>query len=380
MKKFFKIVIRIMTVFFAITIIVVVVAFLYMQHPKFGAKPEGKRLEKMRASPNYKDGSFANRSYTPPLTEGYSQSKVMFDFLFGKRPGTKPKGLIPSVHTDLKKLPAGDWLLWFGHSSYFIRTNGLAVLVDPVFSGNASPIPGSNKAFKGSDAYAANDLPEIDYLFITHDHYDHLDYETILKLRDNVKKVICGLGVGAHLERWGYKPENIIEMDWDTNIELGENVKIYALTARHFSGRTFKRDQSLWMSFLLQTPIRKIYIGGDSGYDQHFKEIGALHGPIDLAILENGQYNVAWKAIHFMPGENLQAAIDLKAKRLMPVHSTKFAMAMHEWDEPLKEMFRLNQKFGLPLVTPIIGELVDLNDSAQVFAEWWKDIDKNIQK
>lgn len=245
-----------------------------------------------------------------------------------------------------------------------------------MFSGNASPIHGSNKAFKGAIVYTVDNLPPIVYLLITHDHYDHQDYETIIKLKGKVKKIVCDLGVGAHLERWGYKPEEIIELDWDTDTELEKGFQVYGLTARHFSGRTFKRNQTLWISYLLQTPKHKIYIGGHSGYDKHFNEIGALHGTIDLAILENGQYNEAWKAIHFLPGENLQAAIDLKAKRLMPVHSSKFAMAMHEWDEPLKEMFRLNQKIGLPLVTPKIGELVNLNDTAQVFTEWWRGVDK----
>jgi L-ascorbate metabolism protein UlaG (beta-lactamase superfamily) len=379
MKKSLKLFTRLMIVLISIVVVLVIIVSVYMLHPKFGAKPEGKRLEKMQASPNYKDGSFVNRSYTPSLTKGYSMSKVMFDFLFRQGARTTPKGSIPSVYTDLKNLPGGDWLVWFGHSSYFIQMDGIRVLVDPVFSGNASPVPGSTKAFKGSNMYSADDLPQIDYLFISHDHYDHLDYETIQKLKDKVKKVICGLGIGAHLERWGYAPENIIEMDWDTDIEPQKGVKIYGLTARHFSGRGFKRNQTLWMSYLLQTPTRKIYIGGDGGYDKHFIEIGALHGPIDLAILENGQYNEAWKEIHFLPGENLQAAIDLKAKRLMPVHSSKFSLAMHDWDEPLKEMSRLNQKVGLPLVTPKIGEPVNLEDSAQVFTEWWKDVDENVQ-
>ena len=366
-----------MIVLISIVVLLAVVVALYIQHPKFGAKAEGTRLQKIKASPNYKDGSFVNRSYTPSLTEGYSMTKVMFDFLFTKNSRSKPKGPIPSVRTDLKNLPAGDWLVYFGHSSYFIQMDGIKVLVDPVFSGNASPIPGTTKAFNGTDVYTVDDLPAIDYLLISHDHYDHLDYETILKLKTRVKKVVCGLGVGAHLEHWGFAPGNIIEMEWDTDIELQQGVKLYGLTARHFSGRSFKRDQSLWMSYLLQTETHKIYIGGDSGFDKHFKEIGDLHGPIDVAILENGQYNVAWKAIHFLPGENLQAAKDLKAKRLMPVHSAKFSLALHDWDEPLKEMSRLNQNIGLPLVTPMIGEPVNLNNSAQVFTEWWQGIDQN---
>lgn len=364
-----------MIVLISIAVFITIVIALYLQHPKFGAKPEGNRLENMRTSPNYKNGSFVNRSYTPSLTEGFSMGKVMFNFLFRKGQGTTPKGSIPSVYTDLKNLPEGDWLIWFGHSSYFIQTNGIKVLVDPVFSGNASPIPGSTKAFKGSDVYTAIDMPDIDFMFISHDHYDHLDYETMQKLKGKIKKVICGLGVGVHLERWGYERGNIIEMDWDTDIELQAGLKVYGLTTRHFSGRSFKRDQTLWMSYLVQTPTRKIYIGGDGGYDKHFKEIGELYGPIDFAILENGQYNEAWKAIHFLPGENLQAAIDLKAKRLMPVHSSKFDLALHDWNEPLKEMARFNKSIGLSLVTPLIGEPVNLNNPNQEFVEWWEDVD-----
>ena len=376
MKTFFKLIKRTMLFLLITAVVIAIAVYLFMLHPKFGAAPSGQRLEKIKTSPNFKNGSFVNRSFTPQLTEGYSMTKILIDFLFRKSPLTSPKGTIPSVKTDIKNLPQGDFLVWFGHSSYFLQVNGFKLLVDPVFSGNASPIPGSTKAFKGSDAYTADDLPEIDYLFISHDHYDHLDYETIIKLKDKVKKVICGLGVGAHLEHWGFNASNIIEMDWNEEIQLANDTKVYGLTTRHFSGRSFKRDQTLWMAYLLETPNLKIFIGGDGGYDHHFKEIGDKFGPIDLAILENGQYNEAWRAIHFLPGENLQAAIELKAKRLMPVHSGKFDLAMHPWDEPLSFMTKLNEKTGIPLVTPIIGELVDVNNPNQVFSQWWKEVDK----
>lgn len=369
-----------MFVIISIAVALAAIVYLYMQHPKFGSKASGERLAKMQASPNYKNGAFVNRSFTPALTEGYSMVKVMFDFLFRKGVNATPKTALPSVKTNLKKLPEGDWLVWFGHSSYFMQVDGLKILVDPVFSGNASPIPGTTKAFLGTNIYTTDDMPEIDYLFISHDHYDHLDYETIKQLKGKVKKMICGLGVGAHLEDWGVEPEKIIEMDWDTDIEPQKGVKIYGLTTRHFSGRGFKRNETLWLSFLLQTPTHKIYIGGDSGYDKHFKEIGELHGPIDLAILENGQYNEAWRAIHFLPGENLQAAIDLKAKRMMPVHSSKFNLGLHGWDEPLKEISRLNKETGLSLITPMIGELVNLSDTTQAYTEWWKKVEKSFKR
>lgn len=360
---------------FSIIAILVIITFFYIRQDKFGKKPEGERLERIKQNARFKDGKFQNIHHTPDLTEGYSMSGIIYDQLFKEHPRRNPVDLIPSVKTDLLHLsPEAEVLVWFGHSSYFIQTGGKRILVDPVFSGSASPIPGTVKAFKGTDRYTVEDLPELDYLLISHDHYDHLDYETITKLKGKVKTVICGLGVGAHFEGWGYAPAQIIENDWNKSITFDEGFTIHTTPARHFSGRGLTRNNTLWMSYVLETPGKKIYVGGDSGYDTHFAEIGKQYGPIDLAILENGQYNVAWKAIHMLPDEVMQAAIDLKAKRLFPVHSGKFTLAMHPWDEPLIKITALAKKEGFPLVTPTIGELVDLNDTAHVFPEWWKGI------
>lgn len=193
----------------------------------------------------------------------------------------------------------------------------------------------------------------------------------MLALKGKVGKVICGLGVGAHLERWGYTPEMIIEKDWWQDVELEEGFIVHTAPARHFSGRSFSRNNTLWQSYVLETPAMKIYIGGDSGYDTHFAEIGEKFGPMDLAILENGQYDLAWKYIHMQPEEVLQAAKDLKAKRLLPVHSSKFTLGNHAWDEPLR---RIKAIADIPLATPMIGQVVDLRDNGQVFGEWWKDL------
>lgn len=346
--------------------------YFYMQQAKFGKAATGARLERMKTSPNYKDGKFQNLHNTPAITEGYSYTTVLFEFLFKKVDGRIPDVTIPSEKTDLLKLtPDQDVLVWFGHSSYFIQLDGKRILVDPVFSGNASPISGSNKAFKGTDRYKVSDLPNIDYLFISHDHYDHADYETLSQLKAKTNKVICGLGVGAHMEYWGFSANNIIEKDWNEQIELEKGFVVYTTPARHFSGRGFSRNNTLWLSFVLQTPTKKIYIGGDSGYDTHFAEIGNKFGPVDLAILENGQYDIKWKYIHMLPNEVLQAAKDLKAKRLLPVHSSKFAMANHAWDEPLKKVTELNKLMNIPLVTPLIGEAVNLKDDNQQFKQWW---------
>src|SRR5690606_5371888 len=220
---------------------------------------------------------------------------ILYNFLFLKTPGVEPLDSIPSIKTDLKALPSnGNQLVWFGHSSYLIRLEGKTFLVDPVLSGYAAPFKGINKAFKGTDQYKTADLPDIDYLLITHDHYDHLDFETIKKLKGRVGKVICALGVGAHFEKWGYPSSQIIEKDWGDKVQLDSQVNLYFTPARHFSGRSMFRDNTLWTSYVLETPSKKIFIGGDSGYDTHFADIGEKFGEFDLAILENGQYNEAW--------------------------------------------------------------------------------------
>ncbi len=264
-----------------------------------------------------------------------------------------------------------------------MQIDGRRFLVDPVFSGSASPFSFMTRAFKGTDRYSVDDLPAIDYLVITHDHYDHLGYKTILRLRSvqvktlrpKVGKVICGLGTGEHLEYWGYDPARIIEEDWHRQIDLEPGFTMHAVPARHFSGRWFKRNQALWTSFVLQTPGMRIFIGGDSGYDKHFAEIGNAFGGFDLAILENGQYNPYWSHIHLMPHEILQAAKDLKANRIFPVHSGKFDLGNHVWDEPLTLLTENNKKEMLNIITPMIGEKVALDNPGQVFSEWWKGVE-----
>ena len=361
----------------ALTIILVlsITVFLYTKMAKFGKAPAGERLALIQKSSNFRNGKFQNFSDTPELVEGYNMLGVTYAHFFKKAPRRKPPGIIPSVKTDLLNLPIdSNILVWFGHSSYFIQIDRKRILVDPVFSGNASPIPGTNKSFKGTDIYSVPDLPVIDYLFITHDHYDHVDYETLIALKDKVKKIICGLGVGAHFESWGFPTDKIIEKDWHDKIDLDTGFIAYTAPARHFSGRGFSRNNTLWLSYVLQTPTMKFFLGGDSGYDTHFADIGKKHGPIDLAILDNGQYDAAWRLIHTLPGEVLKAALDLNAKRLMPVHSAKFVMANHPWDEPLIKISELNKEYNVPLVTPIIGEIVDLQNGNQTFKQWWEEV------
>lgn len=343
-----------------------------MLQPQSGKLPSGERLNRIELSPNYKNGQFRNINKTPQLTEGANLFSVMRKFFFGKSKNTRPSFILPFQKTNLLNLNADENILvWFGHSSYFIQIDGKKILVDPVFSGSASPVSFTTKSFKGSDVYTVEDLPEIDYLFITHDHWDHLDYKTIIKLKPKVRQVITGLGTAAHLEYWGYNTNTIIEKDWNEEIQLDKGFTVYTTSARHFAGRLFKRNKSIWMSFVLQTPSMKLFLGGDSGYDTHFAEIGNKYGPFDLAILECGQYNLYWKYIHMLPEEVVLAGIDLKAKKILPVHWAKFDLSLHDWDEPIKRVTAEAAKKQVALIHPMIGEKVELK-SEQEFSKWWE--------
>ncbi|WP_027381755.1 MBL fold metallo-hydrolase [Chryseobacterium daeguense] len=359
----------------AAVILPVLLYLIIIRQEVFGAEASGKRLERMQHSKYYKDNQFQNLSYTPSLAEGYSMWKVMYDFFFKKKdPLLKPHKNIPSIHTGLKNLDKNlDVFIWLGHSSYYIQTDGVSFLIDPVLSSYGSPFKFFNKAFAGADIFKPEDIPDIDYLVITHDHYDHLDYPTVKSIKDRVQKVILPLGVGAHLERWGYKPEQLIEDEWGGSADLKNGIKITFTPARHFSGRKVKRNVTLWTSYVLETPTKKIFLGGDSGYDTHFKMIGETYGPFDYAIIENGQYNEAWKYIHALPEDVIAASIDVKAKNIIPVHSSKFALALHAWSEPLEKVTSLGKDKNLNILTPMIGQTVDLNRPDNVFHDWWRD-------
>ncbi|MEO7310054.1 MAG: MBL fold metallo-hydrolase [Chitinophagaceae bacterium] len=348
---------------------------LFVRQPKFGVLPAGDRLQEIEAMPNYRDGKFMNQSHTPDLTEGVSYYKVLREFLFDKSNRIKPSGVLPSKKTDLLTLePDRNVMVWFGHSSYFLQVDGKKILVDPVLSGAASPVRFTTKSYKGSDVYTTDELPEIDYLFLTHDHWDHLDYDTVIKLRRKTKNIICGLGVGAHLEHWGLDKHIIIEKNWGETAQLGDGFTVHVTPARHFSGRGFKRQSTLWASYVLQTASFNIFLGGDSGYDTHFATIGETFGPFDLAILECGQYNANWKYIHMMPEETVQAAIDLKAAKLVPVHWAKFSLGQHAWDEPIIRATSSARAKGLPILTPMIGEALNL-DGSESTTDWWLAVD-----
>ncbi|MDR2349214.1 MAG: MBL fold metallo-hydrolase [Deltaproteobacteria bacterium] len=346
-----------------------VFVMVYVRLPKFGALPSGKRLERVLASPHYRDGSFRNLS---PVGGGVDpkERKSVLEFFSGSG-RKKPREPLPVVKSDLKSLKDGE-LVWFGHSSFLFRLNGRHFLIDPVFSASAAPMAALNRAFKGTHGiYDAGDLPEIDYLFVSHDHWDHLDHPTILAIRPKVKKVFCGLGIGAHFERWGYPAEMLFEGEWGDRFSPEEDVTIAFEHAQHFSGRAFRWNQSMWSAFAIETGGFRVFYSGDGGYGNHFSDIGEKWGGFDLAILEDGQYDRAWADIHLMPEETILASLNLNAKRVIPAHNSKFKIAYHDWDDPLIRARAEAEKKGVRLMTPLIGQVVKIEDDQVEYKDWW---------
>lgn len=337
----------------------------------FGKLPVGSRLEKIKKSHNYKHGAFQNVNQTSVMSENTSIFKMLRDF-YNKPSTTEPSSALPTVKSDLKKPVAQTTFNWFGHSSYFIRTPEFNILVDPVMSGNASPVSLFAKSFPGTDIYTVDDFPQIDILLITHDHYDHLDYKTILKLKNKTKRIITSLGVGQHLEYWGIRSEMITELNWWESCALPGNSTLTATPSRHFSGRSIKRAQSVWSSFVLKMKEKTIFLGGDSGYDDQFKLIGEKFGPFNLVLLDCAQYNVDWPQIHMVPEQTVQAALDLKTELLIPVHWGKFSLAYHPWNDPPERIIKAAAGTSLNIYIPVIGETFTL-DNLPEQKYWWRD-------
>ena len=326
-----------------------------LSHPAFGLWRHVSK-ERVDASPNYRDGMFQNQVPTPQFTgDSASTWGTLWRFLTDKDTLRVPQQPIPAVKTDLKNLPIdSDWLVWFGHSSYLFCLNGKRYLVDPVLKPEW-PSSMMLKAFQGTDIYRPEDLPDIDVLIITHEHWDHMEYATLRDIRERVKQVVCPLGIADYLRYWGYKEEQITEMDW---YEAADGIT--CLPSRHFSNRLLgKRNQTLWASFMVEDGGRKVYIGGDGGYDKHFAEIHERFGAVDLALLENGQYNANWKYIHTTPEDLEKVILDLQAKQVFTVHHNKFALSVHPWSEPDSVAHDIAIKHNIHLLDAPIGTVVN---------------------
>ena len=350
--------------------------YSFIHRPEFGRLPQGDRLARIQASPHYINGKFQNLVPVQVMSDDSGENRFVATakFLFGDKSALSPQEPMLSHKTDLKKLDIKqDLVVWMGHSTFYMQLGGRRILIDPVFSSYASPVFFINKAFSGSNIYTAADMPDIDVLAISHDHWDHLDYPTVMALKDKIKNIVCPLGVGEYFEQWGFDLQILHEEDWDKEIKIAEDFSIHILPSQHFSGRFLTQNPTLWCGFAFVTPKNKVYYSGDGGYGEHFKAIGKQFGGFDLMLGENGQYNMAWHAIHLLPEETAQAAADVRAKALLPAHGGKFALARHPWQEPYQKLTEASQGKDYQLLTPEIGEAVSIDEiSLQAFGKWWE--------
>ena len=351
------------TIILSVLIVLAVAAGIVIWlHPAFGREPRGERLERISSSPNYRNGQFHNLEKTPEVTSDKGILRALWDAMFESPADKVPSSPVKAVKTDLcALLLTADHLVWLGHSSYFMTLDGKRILVDPVLT-SEFPVSLMMRPFSGSDIYSPADIPPIDILIITHDHYDHLDYGTIRDIKERVGLVICPLGVGEHLEYWGVDKDQIRELDWFQTTTYCP-LKIECLPARHFSGRLFKRRNTLWASFMLTLPDgMTVYIGGDSGYGKHYRQIAQCYPTVDFAILENGQYNGDWRYIHALPSQQDSVIRDLGAKNVLPVHNSKFALARHPWHEPIDKIRETAAAAtSFHLIDAIIGQSIILS-------------------
>ena len=344
-----------------------------------GAAPEGKRLARIQRSPNYRDGAFRNPDATSSTPEGGTM-QMLRRWLGGKEqrvpPGPMP--IVTLTRADFDTPPAsGLRATWLGHSSVLVEIDGARILLDPVWARRASPssLIGPRRFFP--PPLSLDDLPPLDAVMTSHDHYDHLDRGVIRALARSASqsraRFVVPLGVGAHLERWGVAPSRITELDWGESTTVGP-LTLTATPARHFSGRgLFDRNHTLWASWAVKGPAHTVFHSGDTGPFNGFAAIGLEHGPFDLTLMKIGAYDNAWPDIHLNPEQAVAAHADLRGKALLPIHWGTFNLAFHRWDEPADRI--VAAATGTTLIMPKPGQSIE-PASAPSVNTWWRAVNR----
>ncbi len=363
-------------IYFSIVLIALCAAaalFIYI-NPVFGGSPKREQKERYRMFDNYANGKFKNQVPTKMGLGVSDYFSMMKDLISGAK-DRSPAGQLPVSKVDWNKINSGeDSLAWFGHSAFLLTLDNKKILVDPMLGPVASPV-----SFVGSKRYSEDmlhmidEMPPIDAVFITHDHYDHLDYPSIRKLRDKAGHFFVPYGVSAHLIRWGVAEETITEFNWWDETEF-QGLTVALTPSKHFSGRgLFNRDATLWGGWVILGKRTRFYTSGDGGYGAHFKEIGEKYGPFDIALMEGGQYDRRWPWVHMTPEEAVKAHVDVKGRNMMLIHWGAFTLAYHGWAEPIERALAEARKANVSLVAPQIGEIIPLSgELTAANRSWWK--------
>ena len=342
-----------------------------------GKAPSGERQERIEASAQWKDGSFGNAlprvdGTVTAMVSGYTEK------IRGKSP-EKPIEIQKRKRADFATPPAsGLRVTWLGHSTFIIEIDGKKILIDPVWGERASPLTWAGPARFHEPPLPLSELPDIDAILISHDHYDHLDYPTVDAIKDKGITWIVPLGIGSHLEYWGVPKDRVKELDWWEAVDV-DAVKITSTPARHFSGRSLTaQNNTLWSGWAMAGPSRRVFYSGDTAMHPEFKTIGEKLGPFDLSIMETGAYSPMWSDVHLGPEQALIAHQLVGAKVLLPVHWGTFDLALHSWVEPIERVVVGAEKIGAKIIAPRPGGSVELDDEVLANGSvdvWW---DKDI--
>ena len=347
-----------------------------LSQPQFGAPMTGARLARAQANPQFQGGRFVNIQPEAPSTTS------LFEYAMRQLSGKEvrePPAPIPVVTVDPSALAAappasGLRAFWVGHASTYVEMDGLRVLLHPVFAERGSPLPVGPRRLH-STPIALADLPPIDAVLISHDHYDHLDMATVPHLTRRGSRFFVPLGIGAHLERWGVPAAQVEELEWWQSRSLGP-LQIVCTPTRHYSGRGLdNRSSTLWSSWTVVRPQHRFFYSGDTGYGRLFKDIGERFGPFDLAFVKIGAYGPgdAWTDIHMTPEQAVQVSRDVRGRRMFPVHWSTINLAYHDWDEPIRRTLATAERTKVELVTPKLGEMVDA-DRPFESTRWWETV------
>ena len=345
-----------------------------MSSKQFGSKLKPEHIALFEKSANWKDGQFQNLEETRLSINLYKIPGIICRQLKGRK-DREPKSKLPIIPFDKQAfLAPSDELkyVWYGHSALLLRLDRKTLLIDPMLGPNTSPIaPFGTYRYSDNTLDLIDQFPEIDLVLLTHDHYDHLDYDSIQRLKSKASKYFVGMGVKRHLVKWGVDADSITEFDW-WNEKSFEEINITYTPTRHFSGRGLTdRAKSMWGGWTLKTATENIWFSGDSGYGNHFKEVGKKLGPFDFAFMECGQYDEEWHQIHMFPEESVQAAIDGQVKLAMPVHWGGFTLAPHKWTDPPECFVKTAESKGVNYTLPKLGQLMTRSEVQT--ENWWEE-------